>query len=157
MRHLHYKCVMRHRLYLHVSWTTRDREPTITPEFVAFLARFLPMIARQERATVLAIGAVRTHLHVIVRVNPATLLPRLLQRWKGGSSLIGARDGLGGSKPIRWAKGSDLESVSPRALGAAIEYVKRQAGRHPAEAIVGLGEVQIEPKDTDAHTSPAAT
>ena len=148
---------MRHRLYLHISWTTRDREPTITRDFVAFLARFLPLIARQERAHVLAIGAVRTHVHVVVRINPATMLPRLLQRWKGGSSLIGARDGLGGSEPIRWAKGSDLESVSPRALGAAIEYVKRQSRRHPAEAIAGLEEVGIETIGADAATSPSAT
>jgi REP element-mobilizing transposase RayT len=141
---------MRHRLYLHVAWTTREREPTITAPFVAFLGRFLPTVARQERATLLAFGAVRTHLHVVVRVDPATCLPRLIQRWKGGSSVVGSREQLGGERRVRWAKGYNIASISPRALAAVVDYVNRQAERHPAEAIVGVDRCAVE-------TSPAAT
>jgi REP element-mobilizing transposase RayT len=141
---------MRHRLYLHVAWTTRDREPTITAPFAAFLGRFLPTVARQERATLLALGVVRTHLHLVVRIDPGTSLPRLLQRWKGGSSVIGSREQLGAGNPIRWAKGYNIESVSPRALAAVVDYVNHQADRHPDEAIAGLDRLSIEP-------SPAAT
>ena len=141
---------MRHRLYLHVAWTTREREPTITAPFVAFLERFLPTVARQERATLLAFGAVRTHLHVVVRIDPATCLPRLIQRWKGGSSVIGSREQLGAGRRVRWAKGYNVESVSPRALAAVVDYVNRQAERHPDEVIAGLHQCVVE-------TSPAAT
>ena len=128
---------MRHRLYLHISWTTRDREPSLTARFVEFLAHFLPPIARQERAAILAFNAVQSHLHLIVRIHPATSLPRLLQRWKGGSSMVGQRDGHCGDKAVRWAKGYNVESVSPRAIEDAVAYVRRQARRHPREAIVG--------------------
>jgi putative transposase len=141
---------MRHRLYLHVAWTTREREPTITAPFVAFLGRFLPTVGRQERATLLAFGAVRTHLHVVVRVDPATCLPRLVQRWKGGSSVIGAREQLGGEKRVRWAKGYNIETISPRALAAVVDYVNRQAERHPDEAITALDRCTVD-------MSPAAT
>ena len=141
---------MRHRLYLHVTWTTREREPTITAPFMAFLGRFLPTIARQERATLVALGAVRTHLHIVVRIDPATSLPRLVQRWKGGSSVIGSRAQLSGEHPIRWAKGYNIESVSPRALAAVVDYVNRQAERHPHEAIADLDRCSVE-------TSPSAT
>ena len=130
-----YSWRMRHRLYLHISWTTRDREPTLTARFLDFLDEFLPIIARQERVSILAFGAVRSHLHLIVRVDPSTSLPRLLQRWKGGSSTIGQRDGHSGDTAVRWAKGYNVETVSPRALGDATKYVLRQAERHPAEAI----------------------
>ncbi|HEU5049661.1 MAG TPA: transposase [Gemmatimonadales bacterium] len=148
---------MRHRLYFHVSWTTSDREPTITAQFARFLARFLPLIARQERANVLALGAVRTHLHLVVRVNPATSLSRLIQRWKGGSSLIGNRDGMGGAGRIRWAKGCNIESVSPRALADAMAYVRRQAQRHPGEAIPDLGDLCLESPVPPSSGSPSAT
>ena len=141
---------MRHRLYLHIAWTTREREPTITAPFVAFLGRFLPTVARQERATLLAFGAVRTHLHIVVRVDPATCLPRLVQRWKGGSSVIGSRERMGGDHAVRWARGYNIETVSPRALAAVIDYVNRQSERHPAEAIAGLARDPIE-------MSPSAT
>ena len=127
---------MRHRLYLHLSWTTRDREPCLTARFVDFLEEFLPTIARQERASILAFGAVQSHVHLIVRIHPSTPLPRLLQRWKGGSSMIGLRDGHCGDKVVRWAKSYNVETVSPRALGDATRYVLRQAERHPGEAIV---------------------
>ena len=126
---------MRHRLYLHISWTTRDREPSLTAPFIDFLDRFLPAIARQERASILAFGAVKSHLHLIVRIDPSTSIPRLLQRWKGGSSMIAQRDGHGGGQVVRWAKGYNVETVSPRALGDAARYVLRQAERHPGEAI----------------------
>ena len=129
---------MRHRLYVHLVWTTRGRAPLINLARASFLSRFLPAVARQERARVLAIGIVQTHVHLLLQLHPATVIGALAQRLKGGSSRLIAREGHGGGSPLlRWARGYNLESVSPRALPAVLEYVSSQAAHHPAEAIPG--------------------
>ncbi len=123
------------QIFLHVVWTTRSREPVLTAEAAGFLERFLPAIAREERAEVLAVGVVRSHVHVLVRVHPTTQVPRLLQRWKGGSALAATREGVMRARALSWAKAYSVTSVSPRQLSAAADYVRNQARRHPQEAI----------------------
>ena len=86
-----------HRLYLHED--------------------FLESVLVQERAQLLAIGMVQTHVHTLIRAHPSTMLPRVLQR----------------------AKGYSAQSVSWRALDPVREYVLNQERRHPHEAIDGWG------------------
>ncbi len=126
---------MWHRLYYHIVWTTRDRQPVIDARHAAFLCRFLRAVARQERAHILEIGLVATHIHLLPRVHPTTGLPRLLQRLKGGSSVIASREHRGDQGDLRWARGYSITSVAPRALDAVREYLRGQPLRHPSEAI----------------------
>ena len=72
-----------HRLYCHVVWTTRNRQPILDAGLARFLCGFLRAVARQERARVLEIGMVATHVHLLIRIHPATELSRLLQRLAG--------------------------------------------------------------------------
>ncbi len=131
-------CEMRHRIYLHITWTTRDREPAIDAASASLLRRLLPAIARQERAHILELGIVRTHVHVLLRVWPTTPIPRLVQRLKGGSSIIVNRErGSTVRQPLRWAKGYNVDSVSQRAVEKVRAYVRHQRAHHPDEAIGG--------------------
>ncbi len=50
---------MRHRLYYHLVWTTKDREPLIDASVARFLCKFLRAIAVEERGRVLEIGMFR--------------------------------------------------------------------------------------------------
>ncbi len=128
---------MHHQLFVHLIWTTQNREATIDSQRAAYLWDNLPMIARQERAHILAIGIVATHLHLLMRIHPATSLPRLLQRMKGGTAKTINWDASVDGPALRWAKGYSATTVSPRQLGAAAAYVRRQHTHHPAEAIPG--------------------
>jgi putative transposase len=128
---------MHHRLYVHLVWTTRDRAASLDPGRAEYLSEHLPIIARQERARVLALGIVATHVHVLMRVHPTTDLPRLLQRMKGGSA-----HGINAATPaartvLKWAKGYSVTSVSPGGLDRVLAYVCAQHLRHPTEAIAG--------------------
>ena len=129
---------MRHRLYVHVTWTTRDRAPLITAKVAMFLARFLPAIAAQERAGVLAVGVVSNHVHLLLRLDPATVIARLMQRLKGGSAALAQRERHSpDGEPLRWAKGYNLESVSPGSVPTVVHHLLRQPQRDPHEAIAG--------------------
>jgi putative transposase len=129
---------MRHRLYYHIIWTTRGRLPLLNAELAGFLGRYFRNIARQERAHVLEMGIVTTHLHLLARADPQTNLSRLVQRFKGGSAHQANVERLGqGAEGLRWAKGYTLETVSPRGLDAVRQYLRTQPERHPGEAVPG--------------------
>jgi REP element-mobilizing transposase RayT len=123
------------RLYAMLTWTTLRRLPLINAAVAAFLGSLLPVIARRYEVDVIAVGIVRNHVHVVLRLPARVDLPRLVQGLKGGSARIANRDGLMPRAPLRWASGYDLRSVGVRDLKRAIAYVRAQALRHPELAI----------------------
>lgn len=129
---------MRHRLYFHLVWTTRDRAPLIDARLASFLERFIPAICRQESTTLLGFGMVSTHVHLLIRLHPRTSISRLVQRLKGGSACVANREGHARQlRPLRWAKGYTIESVGWRSVERVRAYVTRQPLQHPDEAISG--------------------
>ena len=126
---------MRHCLYVHLVWTKRGRDRLIGVELARFLCRFLRAMARKERAYVLEIGMVQTHIHVLARVHPAVPISTLVKRLKGGSSAVAAKEGIGGGSHLYWAKGYSVDSVSRRSLATVREYLRRQPLKHSDEAI----------------------
>jgi REP element-mobilizing transposase RayT len=72
----------------------------------------------------------------LLRLHPTTSVPRVVQRLKGGSSVLATRDGhCSGEKALRWEKGYNIQSVSETALKRVAQYVEAQPSRHPGEAI----------------------
>ena len=129
---------MRDRLFAHIVWTTRDRAPLIDAPLADFIAHLFPITCRQERANLLELGIVQTHGHMLVRLHPTTQVPRLLQRLKGASAVLARRRGLPRNGcTLRWAKGYNIESVSPRVIPRVRRYVRYQARHHLSEAIPG--------------------
>ncbi len=127
---------MRHRAYFHVVWTTRNRLPLIDRPRAEFLAEFLPRLASTERAQVRRVGIVSTHLHVLLRAHPTCSLPRLVMRWKSLSALLTRREEIGDEdRPLRWAAGYSLTTVSPGHLKLLSDYLDNQPTHHPLEAI----------------------
>jgi len=126
---------MANHLYLHVTWTTRERRPMITGGVAEFLQRFVPTEAQKKNARVLALGMVCDHVHIVLEIPSAIDLPKLLQAFKGGSSRVINADDSITRIGLRWASGYDARTISPRMLTHAIHYVKSQEQRHPDKAI----------------------
>ena len=127
-----------HRLYFHIVWTTRDREPLISAEVATFLCSFLRAIAVQERVRILEIGMVTTHVHILARTNPMTDLSRLLQRLKGSSAAVANKERHAPQNaPLRWAKGYSLHTIGSRQVIAVRDYLRKQSAHHPQHAIAG--------------------
>ena len=79
---------------------------------------------------------VSTHLHMLLQLHPLTSIPKLVQRLKGGSSVLASREGhCPAHLPLKWERGYDIESVSARALDVVRRYIRGQPERHPEEAI----------------------
>lgn len=138
---------MFHRLFVHLTWTTRERAPLIDAVLARFLTQFLRRVGTEERTRVLEIGMVSDHIHLLARLHPTTEIPRLLQRLKGGSAVLGVTP-TKGHPGLRWAKGYSIHSVNPRHLGPVRAYLRDQPRRHAHLAIEGW------PGDTWSETDP---
>ena len=125
---------MRSRLFYHLVWTTAERAPLIDLEGARFLCRCLRPIAQEHRAEILEIGMVATHIHLLLRAMPLSVLPKMIQRMKGVTSFTAKRDAI---CPLSWADGYDLETVSPGDEMKIRHYLRAQPFRHPTEAIEG--------------------
>lgn len=123
-----------HRLYFHLTWSTLNRLPMIDPATRDFLDEFVRRTAAQERAEIVALAILRTHVHVLLRSGPRFDLSRLVQLMKGGSSYAASRL-PGNVVGLRWTRRYSVTTVSPRALPQALEYLRGQAMRHPGEAV----------------------
>jgi REP element-mobilizing transposase RayT len=147
--------VMRGRLFFHIVWTTRRRVRILDAPAALFLERYLRAVARQERARVLALGVVASHVHVLVETHAMTSIPRLVQRFKGGSSVLINREGhlAHAAKTLRWAKGYAVHTVGRPGLDAARAYVRSQGDRHPEERIV-FADDRARPPDRDGDGPP---
>ena len=123
-----------HRIYFHLTWSTLARRPMIDAPTRAFLEEYFRKITLQERATIVSLGFLRTHAHLLIRTGPRYDLPRLVQLLKGGSSYAASRqpdNKLG----LRWNRQYSVTSVSPKLLQAAIDYIEGQNSKHPDEKI----------------------
>jgi REP element-mobilizing transposase RayT len=123
-----------HQIYFHLTWSTYRRMPMIDGPTRNFLDGYFRRILIQERLSLTALAFLRTHVHLLVQSGPRFDLSRLVQLLKGGSSYAASRqpdNRLG----LRWNREYSVTSVSPKLVTTAIEYIKRQDQRHPAESI----------------------
>jgi|SRR5213593_4181216 len=123
-----------HRIYFHLTWSTLARRPMIDAPTRAFLHEYFRKIANQERATIVSLGFLQTHAHLLVRTGPRYDLPRLVQLLKGGSSYAASRR-PGNVLGLRWNREYSVTSVSPKLVPQASAYIDSQDRRHPSEAI----------------------
>ena len=123
-----------HQLYFHLAWTTLSRKPMINGPTRDFLDEFLRRTAVRERAEVVAVAILQTHVHVLVRSGPRVDLSRLVQLMKGGSSYAASR--LAGNRlGLRWAREYSATTVSPKSLARAVHYIETQEQHHPGEGV----------------------
>jgi putative transposase len=127
---------MRHRLYYHLVWTTRDRAPLIDAPRAELLSRLLRTMALEERARVLEAGMVSTHVHLLLSSHPMTNLPRLVQRLKGATTYVINRELRNSALPqLHWNQGYNIETVARTGLDQLRAYLRHQPQHHPDQAI----------------------
>ncbi|HZE94006.1 MAG TPA: IS200/IS605 family transposase [Gemmatimonadales bacterium] len=123
-----------HQLFIHIVWTTLDRQPMIDRTTRDFLDSFLRKTASKQDVEVVDLAILKTHVHLVVRTPPRLDLPRLVQFFKGGSSYTASR--LPGNKlGLRWAPEYSATTVSPKHLDRVGRYLAGQANHHPHETI----------------------
>jgi len=112
--------------YLHLVWATYQREPLLAGDTEALVCACIRAEARRMNCTVLALGGLADHVHLVVE-PPATLAPsEAAKQIKGASSRFANDKNIA----FKWQSGYGCFSLSRPHLKAVVPYVQNQQRRH---------------------------
>lgn len=143
------------RLFYHIVFATRDREPMITPEIESRLWGFIADKARRLEAIVYAVGGTRDHVHIVAAIPPKVTIATLVGEVKGASAHYTNHHMLEPPAPrLEWQRGYGILSFGEKDLQRIVDYVRRQKEHHREGTTIAALE-RVEEKD-DAPKGPFA-
>ena len=116
-------------LLCHFIFSTKNRVPMISSSLEPELYRYIGGILRGEGATLIEIGGMPDHVHIVVQMKPTMAVANLMMHVKAGSSKwVNASRRL----PPRfgWQDGYGAFTVSASQLAGVRAYVRNQAEHH---------------------------
>ncbi len=117
------------RLFYHVVWATKDREPLIRPDLEQDLWRVIVGKTTAQGAAVHAVGGTEDHVHVVASVPPRLALSEFVAQLKGSSSHF-VNHKLASSDPFGWQAEYGILSFDGKQLDRMVRYVRDQRQHH---------------------------
>jgi putative transposase len=118
------------RLYYHLVWATKERQPLIIPHKELELYNYIIGKADVLCCIVHAIGGIEDHIHLVVSIPPSLSIADFVKNIKGSSSHYFNRDLLTSSNKFAWQEGYGVFSLGSKQLGQAVDYVSNQKAHH---------------------------
>jgi REP element-mobilizing transposase RayT len=125
-------CPAYSQLLPHVVYSTKHREPWITPDLAERLHPYLGGIIRAERGVLYDIGGVADHVHLYLRWRPDESISNLMRTVKARSSGW-IHDTFPALGKFAWQEGYSRFSVSQSQEAAVKAYIAGQAEHHGKE------------------------
>ncbi|MCE7984173.1 MAG: IS200/IS605 family transposase [Caldilinea sp. CFX5] len=121
------------RLCYHFVWTTKDRQPWITPKIERPLYRWLYNEAKKMYCPFFYIGGMPEHVHVVTAVRPSVAPSDFMHQLKGSSSWFITQEF---HLPFYWQEGYGVFSVSDSLIDTVKAYVLRQKSHHAGQELI---------------------
>jgi len=121
MSHTYVSCL------LHCVWSTKSRQPLITPAIAERLYPYLAGIAKENRFRILDSGGVADHIHSIFSLPTTIEIAKAVQLVKGGSSKW-IKETF--AVDFAWQEGYGAFSLSISGLEDTRKYIAGQAAHH---------------------------
>jgi putative transposase len=109
--------------FIHCIFSTKNREPLISPNRMPELYDYLGRIAKAEGFTLIAAGGTANHVHLLFILPATHSLAHAVQKLKGSSSRW---MGTG----FAWQEGYGAFSVSPSQVSFVKRYIANQEQHH---------------------------
>ena len=136
------------RLYYHVVWGTKHREPLIDDGREDIVRRSLRATCEERGALVHGIGVMPDHVHVAVSIPPRHAVSDFVHRLKGSSShLVNHLEGTTGQRSFAWQAEYGVLSHGERSLPDVVAYVENQRTRHAGDHVCPSFEQSERPYD----------
>ena len=114
-------------LNVHLVFSTKDRLPFISAEYLERLHSYLGGIVKGMDAMPLAVGGVADHVHLLVSLKSKHRLDYFLRDLKADSSNWIHQELR---KKFEWQKCYGAFSVSPNSIEGVRKYIANQAEHH---------------------------
>jgi putative transposase len=129
------------RLYYHLVWATKNREPLINESAGDVIRRSIQHVCSESGVLVHAIGAMPDHVHLAASIPPRTSISSFMQRVKGNSSHLVNRSL---QQPIGewffWQPEYGVLSFGDASLSRVVEYVENHATHHADDDLWSIFE-----------------
>ena len=114
-------------LHYHLVFSTKERIPLIAPEIRDRLYEYLGGVIRGEKGSLMEIGGMPDHVHILARFGAAIAVSEMLKRVKGNSShWLSQETGTW----FAWQNGYGAFSVSESQVAAVRKYIQQQEEHH---------------------------
>ena len=110
-------------------WATWDRTPILTRAVRDGVYAAIAAAASSVKCTVLRVGGIEDHVHVLVRLYPTVSVSEVAKRMKGGSSHFATHD-LSRDSFVKWPGTYGAFRVGAEDMGPAMAYIDNQAVHH---------------------------
>ena len=115
-------------LLYHLVFSTKHRAPLITDEIREPLYEYIGGILRAEGGTLIEIGGVDDHVHLLARLKPTMAVAEAVRLIKSNSSKW-LHKGVG-AEHFGWQLGYGAFSVSKSMVGDVRRYIRGQPVHH---------------------------
>ena len=112
---------------LHLIFSTKDREPLITPEIRNDLFAYLGGIIRELKGTALIVNGTSDHVHLLVRIRPVHAVAQIARLVKANSSKWVHEKW---NTRFAWQTGYGAFSVSESNVSVVSQYIAEQEEHH---------------------------
>ncbi|MDP2935951.1 MAG: IS200/IS605 family transposase, partial [Dehalococcoidia bacterium] len=131
------------RLFYHIVWATKDRQPLIKNSLAAKLHEHISGNATQLGAVVHAVGGMEDHVHMAVSVPPSMALSEFIRKLKGSSSHFVNHE-LPAASAFAWQGDYGIISLDSKQLDRVVLYIKEQMKYHTEKTTIPALERLIE-------------
>jgi REP element-mobilizing transposase RayT len=115
------------KLLYHIVFSTKERVPLITEDIRDRLYEYVGGIVRGEKGSLLEIGGVADHVHLLARFGASNAVSDMVQRIKGSSShWLNQQPG----NHFGWQTGYGAFTVSESQMTTVRRYIQRQEEHH---------------------------
>ena len=115
------------RIYIHITFDTKKREPFIIPKIRKELHLYIAEILKSYNSDAIIIGGVTDHIHILCMISKNITLGKLLEEIKRNSSKWMETKGVSN---FYWQNGYHADSVSKSNLGNLVKYIVSQEDHH---------------------------
>ncbi|WP_035602468.1 IS200/IS605 family transposase [Haloferula sp. BvORR071] len=115
-------------LNFHVVFSTKDREPSIAPEWRSRLHAYMGGVVTNLGGTPVAIGGIADHVHLLLGLPATCALSDVVRSLKANSSRW-VHDEIRLAR-FMWQEGYGAFTVSPSQCRTIIEYIANQEEHH---------------------------
>ncbi len=118
-----------YQLIYHFVWSTKNREPYLTPTVEARLFPFIQAKCKELGYRLYAVDGATDHLHILLGLAPTMLVVDVAKNIKGGSShFINHESGL--KETLYWQDGYGVITLREAEIPKVVRYIQNQKEHH---------------------------
>lgn len=120
------------QILLHTVFSTKHREPWLTPDITERLYPYIGGIVRGEKGVLISIGGIEDHVHMYTRWRTDATISDLMRDVKANSSRF-IHDHFSHLRSFAWQEGYSVFTVSKSQEPAVKAYIASQREHHDKE------------------------